>query len=164
LYIVYIKLKSMRKIIFQPKCIRPITSLLLLFLGFNSFAQSVDSLEARYNKENIVRTGSGSFMKGGVKLSFADMSEEFNKSALGLELYLAARKSKTNATIFNSIAIASIVAAPLSVNRNTQNYTASYILLGAGALFGILGGASLKRYMAQIDQALDQRNRQVLFH
>ena len=99
----------MRKIIFQPKHIKPITFLLLLFLGFNSFAQNIDSLEARYNKENIVRMGSGSFMKGSVKLSFADLSEDFNKSDLGLELYLAARKSKTQTSIFMSISIASIV-------------------------------------------------------
>jgi hypothetical protein len=164
LYIVYIKLKSMRKIIFQPKYIRPITSLLLLFLGFDSFAQNIDSLQARYNKENIVRMGSGSFMKGGVKLSFSDMQDEFNKSTLGLELYQAARKSKTQTSIFRGIAFGSIIAAPLSVNRNTNNYTASYILFATGFLFAILGEGSQKRYLSQIDEALDQRNRQMLFH
>ena len=148
--------------------IKSLASLLLLFFWFNSLAQNTDSFETKYNRENIVRLGSGGFMKGGAKLKFGDLRDEFNKSSLGLELYEDARRSRTNATIFRYGALASLIAS-VSVASSTSassrnNFTTSIILLGADLLFTLLGNESKKRYLKQVDQALIERNRQMLFH
>ena len=145
-----------------------IKSLILLFFLFNSFGQNIDSFEARYNKDNIIRMGSGGYMKAGVKLKFADLRNEFNLSSLGMELYQNARKSKTKVSIYNYTSISSLLASLLIASNTTDasknGLTASLILLGANLVFIKLGNEQKKHFLLQVDQALMERNKQALFH
>lgn len=144
---------------------KPILFFIALLFASGISAQNPDSAEYKYNRENIVRLGNG-FVKGGIKLSFDDLRNEFNRSPIGLDLYQAARRHRTNARIFSAASLASVIAMfsfAVTANR-TGDRTGMYISLGSQFFFILLSRQQRRNANLMTDRALIERNRQVLFH
>lgn len=63
-----------------------------LLISFHTFSQS-DSLLKQYDQQFLYRYGS-SYMKGGNKLSFADLQTAFKSPSLSFDLYKNQKKIK----------------------------------------------------------------------
>jgi len=123
-------------------------------------SQSYDSLRKIYINETIYRYG-GHFIKGNEKLDFNDLELEFVFSDVGYASYLKAKKYRTISKIFRYIsAVSPLVIAPLI---HSNNRDAAYIFLGIN--FALGAGGSIYNSMSNqnLDRAIYQRNKDLLF-
>ncbi len=132
---------------------------LLLFLFNDSYAQPTDSLRYKYTNHTITRYGSY-FMKGSERLTFKDLSFELKGSELSMASFKLAKKNKSMSTVFRYLSLLSFLASTsfIKSDRNT-----SYILLGGAFLFTIGSGRYNSLYQQNLDRALWQYNKDVLF-
>lgn len=78
-----------------------------LFITFHSFSQS-DSLLKKYDQQLLYRYGSH-FMKGGNKVSFNALREEFTSPSISFDLYAKAKKDKTISTVLRYVSLLAII-------------------------------------------------------
>ncbi len=140
-------------------------SLLILFfcISINAVAQihNTDSLKSIYTNQSIYRDGY-KIMKGGEMLSTKQLSKEFSMSNLGMAQYEKAMKDKKKSTIFSAISL-SIGVSNLAILVFSKNDRLSTGLLAGQVAFGIVG--SRFRYLStkNLDRAIWQRNKDLLF-
>jgi hypothetical protein len=138
-------------------------TIILFFLGsliVSAQAQSYDSLKKIYVNQTIYRYG-GHFIKGNERLDFHDLEGEFDFSDVGYGSYLQAKKFRTISKIFRYVSIAStFVIAPL-IHNNSRD--AAYIFLGIN--FALGSGAAIYSNLSNqnLDRAIYQRNKDLLF-
>ncbi len=142
-------------------CKRLLFFVILLSLTFSLYSQSADSLKYKYNNQTIYRYG-GAFLKGNERLMFKDLRKEFSMSDLGLVSYTKARSYRTISTILRYATmltgLASIVVAANNGNKNTV-----IILLGGQIVLGLTATKYGILSSQNLDRALWQRNKDVLF-
>lgn len=132
-----------------------------LFLSVTSivFSQGSDSLRRLYNNETIYRYGNF-FRKGNERLSFGQLKYEFSFSELGAADYRMARNYRTISQIIGVVALGCSVTSIVSVNDKPKR---TYLFLGAGLVLNITGAYYRTRSARHLDQALWQRNKDLLF-
>lgn len=126
------------------------------------FAQKTDSLHLVYNNQTIYRYG-GSFLKGNEKLTFKDLSREFNMSDLGQISYDKAKSYRSKSIIFKVASIACGIASLVIISNNNSNRNTALIFLGGQIVTGYAGGKLSQLSAQSLDRALWQRNKDVLF-
>jgi hypothetical protein len=135
--------------------------LLMFFFTERLNSQNTDSLKNKYNNQTIYRYGS-IFLKGNERLTFKDLSREFSISDLGLASYFKARSYRITSKILNYAGLITGIAS-ISVLANHGNRNTAFILYGG---YFVLFTTSM-RYSAlsaqNLDRALWQRNKDVLF-
>lgn len=133
----------------------------LFLCSVNTFSQKTDSLRERYLSNTIYRFGSG-FKKGNDRITFNALKYEFDGSSLGLELYAKAKKYKTISQIFSFASIFAGLAAMSTISGNGNRNT-MYILIGGQIVLSLTGGRYRMLYTENLDRAIWQRNKDVLF-
>ncbi|HRA12093.1 MAG: hypothetical protein IPN82_06230 [Chitinophagaceae bacterium] len=136
-------------------------AIIILFHNY-LFAQKSDSLNLVYNNQTIYRYG-GSFLKGNEKLNFKDLSREFNMSDLGQISYEKAKSYRTKSVIFKVASIACGIASLAIISNNSSNRNTALIFLGGQIVTGYAGGKLSQLSAQNLDRALWQRNKDVLF-
>ena len=131
----------------------------------NLYSQNGDSLKYKYTNQTIYRYGT-SYMKGTERLNFPGLQKEFAMSELGLASYTKAKKYRTTSTVLRFVALAASFAALAVVSNN--NLTDSrrnlvYGLLGGQLVFAIAAGRYSMLSTQNLDKALWQRNKDLLF-
>jgi hypothetical protein len=133
---------------------------ILVFVSTQAFSQATDTLLKKYDQQFIYRYGS-SFMKGGNKLSFGDLQNEFNSKSPSFDLYIKSRNNKTVSTVLRFVSIFAILGVLKGASDNNTG-------LAYGFLAGQLATALLSQHyrsksIADLDRALQIRNRELLF-
>lgn len=130
------------------------------FISSQAFGQTTDTVLKKYDQQFIYRYGS-SFMKGGNKLSFRDLQNEFNSQSPSFDLYMRSKNNKTFSTILrflSTVAIVGVIKGAIDDNK--------------GLAYGCLAGQLVTALVSQhyrfkstidLDQALQIRNRELLF-
>jgi hypothetical protein len=144
---------------------KALTIAILTWIGilatlYSAHGQNIDVLRKRYDTENISRFGSD-FRKARQRLSFSDLEREFKPQTVGYDLYRSAARNRTASRILLTGVLASSVAI-ISFGAN-RNRSGVFICIGAQMAFTIGSMTLKKRYTEQIDLALAERNRSVLF-
>ncbi|MDZ4809659.1 MAG: hypothetical protein SGI96_15525 [Bacteroidota bacterium] len=137
----------------------------LLFAVAIIHAQNTDSLKYKYTNQTIYRYG-GSFMKGTERLVFPALQSEFSMSELGLAFYTKAKKYRTTSIVLRTIALAASLSALAVISNNnlTNNRrNLAYGLLGGQLVFSIAAGRYGILSTQNLDKALWQRNKDLLF-
>jgi hypothetical protein len=132
---------------------------LFIIAAFSSYAQNRDSLLRLYNNETIRRFG-GNFQKGSDRLSFSDLKYEFERSPMGFYQYTEAKKNRTVATVLRVFSVAASIASFSLVSGN--NRPATYAFLGGQIALNLTGFYFQDRSNKALDQALWQRNKDLL--
>jgi hypothetical protein len=136
--------------------------LVLLFCsaGSAALAQSRDSLVKLYDNQTLSRSGSF-FQKGGQRLLFRDLQNEFSFSTVGQYHYTEAKKHRTTATVFRLFSLAATVASFSFLSRENNRAT---IYTTAGQIgLNIAGFYFQNRSNQHLDRAIWLRNRDLLF-
>jgi hypothetical protein len=137
-----------------------ISLLITILICFKSFCQRNDSLSRLYVNETIYRYGND-FMKGTSKLKFNDLSKEFSVSPVGYDSYLIAKRQRKTSQVFRVISFLSSVAVVSFLADNRKNPT--YIAFGIQIFSGIAGVRYHNLSNQQLDKAIWQRNKDLLF-
>lgn len=133
---------------------------IFIFINSQAFCQTTDSILKKYDQQFIYRYGS-SFVKGGNKLSFGDLRNEFNSKSPSFDLYLRSKKNKTTSTIFRILSTIAVVGVVKAARNNNT-----------GLAYGIFTGQLATLFVSQhyrrkstvdLDRALQIRNRELLF-
>ena len=133
---------------------------IFVFISTQVFSQTTDTVLKKYDQQFIYRYGS-SFMKGGNKLSFRDLQNEFNSKSPSFDLYIKSKNNKTVSTILRFVSIFAIVGVIKGASDNNS-----------GLAYGFLAGQFVTALVSQhyrikstidLDQALQIRNRELLF-
>ena len=133
---------------------------ILAFISSQVLSQTTDTLLKKYDQQFICRYGS-SFMKGGNKLSFRDLQNEFNSKSPSFDLYIKSKNNKKVSTILRFVSIFAIVGVVKGASDNNT-----------GLAYGFLAGQFVTALVSQhyrikstidLDQALQIRNRELLF-
>lgn len=133
----------------------------LFFLSaFGANGQNRDSLLRLYNSQTITRFGNN-FQKGGDRLYFRDLGNEFSFSPMGIVAYELAKKQRTTAMVLRVLSVAGSIATLTLLSR--QNRTATYIAWGGQAALNLAGFYYQDRSNKLLDAALWQRNKDLLF-
>ena len=132
----------------------------LLFAATFSFSQNRDSLLRLYNNQTIYRYGSN-FQKGTDRLYFRDLRDEFSFSPMGLVSYELSKKHRTTATVLRVLSVAASIATISLISR--ENRSASYAAWGGQIALNLAGFYYQDRSNKLLDQALWQRNKDLLF-
>jgi hypothetical protein len=133
---------------------------ILILISSQVFSQTTDTILKKYDQQFIYRYGSF-FMKGGNKLSFSDLKNEFNNKSLSFDLYLRSKKNKTLSTFFRIISTIAIVGVVKAAKDNNSG-------LAYGIFAGQLGTLFVSQHYRRnstidLDRALQIRNRELLF-
>ncbi len=135
---------------------------LLLFACLHStFGQSIDSIVKKYDTQVISRFGNN-FKKGGDRLQFSDLKYEFKERTVSYDLYLSAQRNRTLSKILTVGVMASSIA--MIVSASNRNRNGVFIALGTQMAFTLGSMRAKRRYVEQLDLALAERNRNILFH
>lgn len=137
-----------------------LTCLIFFSAGYVVTGQSIDSLAKRYDTQVISRFGN-SFKKSGQRLQFSDLQYEFKERTVSFDLYLSAKRNRILSKIFTVGVMASSIAMILSANSRDRK--GIYISLGSQMVFTLGTMRAKKKYVEQLDLALAERNRNVLF-
>jgi hypothetical protein len=133
----------------------------LFFLNITcAFSQSRDSLLRLYNAGTISRYGTN-FIKGDQRLRFNDLSNEFSFSPMALVGYELAKKNRTKATVLRVLSVAASVATISLISR--ENRTVTYAAWAGQIGLSLVGFYYQDRSNKLLDQALWQRNKDLLF-
>ena len=133
---------------------------LFILMTHLSWGQSRDSLLRLYNSQTISRFGTN-FVKGGQRLYFRDLRDEFSFSPMGLVGYELSKKSRTTATVLRVLSVAGSIATLTLLSR--ENRTATYVAWGGQFALNLAGFYYQDRSNKLLDQALWQRNKDLLF-
>ncbi|MCW3075060.1 MAG: hypothetical protein JWP69_2129 [Flaviaesturariibacter sp.] len=134
--------------------------LVLLLLSSPVFGQTADTVLRKYDQAFLYRYGS-SFMKGGTKLSFGNLEDEFTPSSLSFDLYRKSKNNKTISTVLRLVSLAAIYGVVRGARNNNTNL--SYGVL-AGQLAAALGSQYFhNKATIELDRAIQIRNRELLF-
>ncbi len=134
--------------------------LISLIIAIGSFAQYRDSVLRLYNNETIRRHG-GNFQKGANRLLFGELKNEFDRSPVGFYHYTVAKKNRTTATVLRLFSFAASVASIAFVSRDNRG--ATYAFWGGQLALNLAGFYYQDRSNKALDQALWQRNKDLLF-
>jgi len=126
------------------------------FICVNSFPQSRDSLLKVYNSQTIYRYGN-KYIKGNEKLSYLDLSAQFNTPATR-EMY---KKSKNKLVIGRAFNIASLAVIIVSVFTKTNVGGSIAFAAGTGVL-GLTGIYYQTESSKYLERALWERNRDLI--
>lgn len=137
-----------------------ISLLLLVWVTGSALAQA-NPFEKVYVNETIFRQGNR-FIKGTELLRFQDLKYEFEKSEAGAGLYLQAKQNRTWSTVL-SLASAGFLVAIGPATANSNNDRAVSWLLGGWLVSSMAGRYTRGRSEDQLNRAIWQRNRDVLF-
>jgi hypothetical protein len=99
-------------------------------------------------------------MKGSERLTFKDLPYELKGSELSMASLRLAKKNKTLSAVFRYLSLLSVLA---SISFTNSDRNTSYILLGGSFLFTIGSGRYSSLYQQNLDRALWQYNKDVLF-
>ena len=135
---------------------------LLIVFWLTSEAQLADSMRFVYNNQTIYRYGS-SFLKGNERLSFSDLEKEFSMSDLGIDSYTKAKRYRTTSMVFRIGSMLSGLAAVAVASNSTRNRNTVYVLLGGQFAFAFGGSRYSSLSQQNLDRAIWQRNKDVLF-
>ena len=123
------------------------------------FSQRVDSLLNIYNTQTI-RTSGKSFVKGSQAYSFRDLKNEFT-SPFTMQLYKNARKDRRLGGSFAVGAIAGLVGS-IIIRKNNPGLAG--VLTGVAVALNFGAIRFNKRSSEVLDQAIWQRNKEILFN
>ena len=126
------------------------------FICVNSFPQSRDSLLKVYNSQTIYRYGN-KYIKGNEKLSYLDLSAQFNTPATR-EMYKKSRNKSVVGRVFN---IASLTVIIVSVFTKTNVGGSIAFAAGTGVL-GLTGIYYQTESSKYLERALWERNRDLI--
>jgi hypothetical protein len=127
---------------------------------YSVHGQDINIFKKRYDTANISRIGNN-FRKAGYRLSFSDLESEFKPQTVGYDLYRSASRNRTVSRILLTGVLASSVAVmSFAANRNRSGV---FICIGAQMAFTIGSMTLKKRYAEQVDLALAERNKSMLF-
>ena len=133
---------------------------IFVFISSLAFSQTTDTVLRKYDQQFIYRYGS-SYMKGGNKLSFRDLQNEFNSKSPSFDLYIKSKNNKTISTILRFVSTFAIVGV-IKVARDNNT----------GLAYGLLAGQLATTLVSQhyrmkstidLDRALQIQNRELLF-
>lgn len=133
---------------------------LFVLTGTVSVAQQNDSLLRLYNNQTITRYGSN-FRMGTERLSFTDLQNKFSFSPAGLVGYELAKKQRTTATVLRLLSVAASIATLTLLSR--ENRTGTYLAWAGQIGLNVAGFYYQERGNKLLDEALWQRNRDLLF-
>jgi hypothetical protein len=128
---------------------------------YSTFGQSIDSIAKKYNTQVISRFGN-SFKKGGERLQFSDLKYEFKEHTVSYDLYLSAHRNRTLSKILTVGVMASSIAMIVSASNRDRNGV--FIALGTQMVFTLGSMRAKRRHVEQLDLALAERNKNILFH
>ena len=132
----------------------------LLLISYAS-AQSIDSLKFLYNNATIYRKGNV-YMKGTERMRFLELRKEFEKSPIGLDLYLKSSKLRKLSSALNIASLITSITALSFISKSQQKSTV-YVLIGSQFVIGITNMHLRSRSIEYLDHAIWQRNKDVLF-
>jgi hypothetical protein len=138
---------------------KKLLAFICLLISCHAFSQS-DSLLKKYDQQFLYRYGS-SFMKGGNKLSFADLQAEFKSPSLSFDLYKKSKKDKTISTVLRLVSTFAIIGVVKGANDNNSNL--AYGFLAGQLVTGLASQAFRNKSITELDRAIQIRNREVLF-
>jgi hypothetical protein len=138
---------------------KKLLTFICLFISSYTFSQS-DTVLKKYDQQFLYRYGS-SFMKGGNKISFADLRSEFTSPSLSFDLYKKSKKDKTLSTVLRLVSTAMVIGV-FSAARN-NNADAAYAFIGGQLVTGYASLALRNKSIKELDRAIQIRNREVLF-
>ena len=130
------------------------------FISSQAFSQPTDTLLKKYDQQFIYRYGS-SFMKGGNKLSFRDLQNEFNSKSPSFDLYIKSKNNKTVSTILRFVSTFAIIGV-IKVARD-NNTGLAYGLLAGQLATALVSQHYYFKSTIDLDRALQVRNRELLF-
>lgn len=134
--------------------------ILFFFSATLAFSQNRDSLLRLYNNQTIYRFGNN-FQKGTERLYFGDLRNEFSFSPMGLVGYELSKKHRTKATVLRVLSVAASIATISLLSRD--NRTVTYAVWAGQLGLGLAGLYYQDRSNKLLDQALWQRNKDLLF-
>ena len=133
--------------------------IIFLLISQYSFSQS-DSLLKKYDQQLLYRYGSH-FMKGGNKVSFNALREEFTSPSISFDLYAKAKKDKTISTVLRYVSLLAIIGVAKGTADNNRNLTYGF-LAGQFATLA-LSSSFQNKSTTGLDRAIQIRNRELLF-
>ena len=138
----------------------PVTIVLLLTCCTTTigFAQTRDSLLRVYNNETIHSFGKV-YVKGSKQLKFGDLKPEFT-AGITKDLY---KKSKGNLIVGRLLTVTAVAAlvAGAVIKKDNKNGSIALTIIGIG--LNLSSFSFRKKSKELIDQAIWQRNKEILF-
>ena len=122
------------------------------------FAQTRDSLLRVYNNETIHSFGKV-YVKGSKQLKFGDLKPEFT-AGITKDLY---KKSKGNLIVGRLLTVTAVAALVASAVIKKDNKNGSIALTIVGIGLNLSSFSFRKKSKELIDQAIWQRNKEILF-
>lgn len=114
----------------------------------------------KYDQQLLYRYGSH-FMKGGNKISFSALREEFPTASISSDLYAKAKKEKTISTVLRFASMLAIVGVAKGASENNRNLTYGFL---AGQFVTLALGRSFQdKSTTGLDRAIQLRNGELLF-
>lgn len=132
---------------------------ILAFISSQAFSQT-DTWLKKYDQQFIYRYGS-SFMKGGNKLSFRDLQNEFSSKSPSFDLYIKSKNNKTISTILRFVSTFAIFGVIKAARDN--NTGLAYGFLAVQLVTALVSQHYRSKSTIDLDQALQIRNRELLF-
>ena len=138
----------------------PVTIVLLLTCCTTTigFAQTRDSMLRVYNNETIHSFGKV-YVKGSKQLKFGDLKPEFT-AGITKDLY---KKSKGNLIVGRLLTVTAVAALVAGAFIKKDNKNASIALTIVGIGLNLSSFSFRKKSKELIDQAIWQRNKEILF-
>jgi hypothetical protein len=132
--------------------------LVFIFLYSQAFGQNSDSLLKKYDQQFLYRYGK-SFSKGGNKLSFGDLKNEFRTESPSFGLYVKSKQNRTVSTILRIVTLAAIVVV---VNVAQNNTKLAWGIISGQFLVAIGSQYYYNKATEDLDRAIMMRNRELL--
>ena len=130
-----------------------------LLISFHTFSQS-DSLLKQYDQQILYRYGS-SYMKGGNKLSVADLQTAFKSPSLSFDLYKKSKKDKTISIVLRFVSTLGLIGVIKGAQDNNRNL--AYASLAGQLAVGLTSQLFQNKSITELDRAIQIRNRELLF-
>ena len=131
-----------------------------LLISCHMFSQTNDTLLKKYDQQFLYRYGS-SFMKGGNKISFADLRSEFTSPSLSFDLYKKSKKDKTISIVLRFVSTLGLIGVIKGARDNNRNL--AYASMAGQLAVGLTSQLFQNKSITELDRAIQIRNREVLF-
>lgn len=139
---------------------KKILAFICLLISYHAFGQTNDTILKKYDQQMLYRYGS-SFMKGGYKVSFIDLQDEFKNPSLSFDLYTKSKKDKTISSVLRFVSIVATLGVVKAARDNNRNLTYGFL---AGQFVTMLASQGFqKKSITELDRAIQIRNRELLF-
>ena len=100
-------------------------------------------------------------MKGGNKLSFADLQAEFPLQSLSFDLYKKSKKDKTISIVLRYVSILGLIGVTKGVQNNNRNL--AYASIAGQFAIGLTSQLFQNKSITELDRAIQIRNRELFF-